>query len=69
MSTSAADDAGAGSPGWWNHCWRGLTARWCREFHRCWHQRFPLDEDRAKVICARCQRKFLRQRHRCYLVH
>jgi hypothetical protein len=66
---SVAVSISARPHGWWSNVWREMTVRWCREFHRHWHQRQPLDEDCAKVICARCQRKFLRQRQRCYLVH
>lgn len=52
----------------WESVWRKLGMIWCRKFHQKHYQRTTLDESRAKVRCECCGRKFIREKHKGYLV-
>jgi len=46
--------------------WRGMGNRfgvfWCRKFHRSYRQYAEVDDQRVKIHCTRCGRKFIRDR-------
>jgi hypothetical protein len=52
----------------WLRSWRRVRAYWCRRAHRVLHVNTPIGESGCKVRCQRCGHKFIREKHRGYLV-